>query len=139
MAPDASTLRRTVISDLKEALLEFLDGPNRNQYICDSDSIVNVYTRKGLHHINGMVEHTLDIAAISVTHECRSNGIGAGVINMMHACNPFGITFVESLLNESLYTHLKASGWKDVEHSTPPCVYLETQHERTMRPLYRTD
>lgn len=135
MSTSTHNLPKRVVHELKDELADFLDGPNRNQYISDADSICNVYTRKGLHYIDGVVEQTLDVASISVEPEFRGNGLGSSVINMMHRNNPFGITFVESLLNDSLYTHLKKCGWKDVAESNPPCLYLETQHERTLRPL----
>lgn len=124
-----------VVAGLRDELINFLGSGIRNGYISDADSVCNVYTRKGLHLIDGVVEHTLDVASISVDSEHRGNGIGSSVIHMMHNTNPFGITYVESLLNDSLHDHLKALGWKAVEGSCPRCLYLETAHERTMRPL----
>lgn len=139
MNRDTTTIRARVIQELSGELTCFLDSPLRNTYISDNDGIANVYIRKGLHCIDGIVEHCLDIAAISILPEFQGHGIGSGVINMMHANNPYGTTFVESLLNDTLYTHLINCGWKDVQGSTPPSVFLETIHERTMRPLRSND
>ena len=135
MAQTASTIRGTIVDSIEQELLKFLQSPVHNQYLEIDSRLAHVYTRKGLHMINGVVEQTLDIAVITVADSHRGRGIGGDIIRMMHHRNPFGITFVESLLNDSLYDYLKRNGWQDVARSNPPSVYLETGNECTMRPL----
>lgn len=106
----------------KQELTDFLDGRLPNLYVHGND-VVSVYTRKGVHCVNGELANCLDIASISVSENMRNRGVGTSVINHMHRVNPYPITFVESLLNAELYARLLADGWKDVEGSNPPSVY----------------
>ena len=91
----------------------------RNQWLV-SDTI-KVYLRKGHHPIGDKIAKTLDIANIEL--EERGQGTGTALINWLHEQNPFEATYIESILNNRLYDHLKRLDWLDVPRSNPPSVY----------------
>lgn len=124
----------TIVAEVVVGMYEFLDSKFRNKYVYDSNNIVQLYTRKGHHAIGNSVVNTLDIASLVIEEDYRGMKIGRRVINEIHRINPFGYTYIESLLNTSLYYHLIENGWIDVPRSTPPCVYKRTNNtnEHTM-------
>lgn len=128
-----------IVSEVIAELEDFISGPLRNKYIYDSQYIVQLYTRKGHHSINGKIADTIDIANLVIEGGYRGNGIGSALIDAIHEANPFSHTYVESLLNTSLYFHLKRNGWHDVVGSTPPSVFKCTNNESAMFSLLKQD
>ena len=114
------------VANIMVDVTRFLTEPVRNRYVADELGVCTVYTRKGIHYINGHMTRTLDVANISVEGGLRGNGIGMSVINNMHAANPYQATYVESLLNEGLHQRLLNEGWMPVKDAYPPCVYKVT-------------
>lgn len=113
---------QTEIDSFFVTLKKFLAGPSRNAWLHSANDIIQVYTRKGHHQIDGTLMKTLDVANIKVDELYQGKGIGTIVINGMHDINPFTATFVENLLNSSLYENLLKNGWIDLR-GEPPCVY----------------
>ena len=135
--PSEAAWTMIIVDEVIQGLHEFLDSDFRNKYVYDSNYIVELYVRKGHHVINNKLENTLDIASLVVDEDHRGAGIGSMLISEIHRINPFEYTYVESLLNTSLYCHLIDHGWIDVPRSTPPCVYKHAIkiNEHILRPL----
>lgn len=115
------------IGNFSTDLTRFLTEGIRNRYVMDEFGVCSVYARKARRMINGKMTSTLDIANISVDGGLRGNGIGTGIINLIHESNPYHITYVECLLNESLHQRLLNDGWESVEGTYPPCLYKSTR------------
>lgn len=113
-----------------EQLKEFLAGPMHNIWLGDAD--LQVYVRKGRRYLGGdKLVHVRDIANISATEPGK--GIGTSFIREAHALNPFPITYIESILNESFLNHLLRDGWLLVKRHEPPCVYKEKENEESLQ------
>lgn len=106
------------------------DKTSRNVWINVGESI-QVYVRKGRHGIDGMILSTIDIANITIGEKYRGKGLGTELIDYVHSHNPFHATFIESILNEDFYLHLKEVGWRDVFLSNPPSVYKKIKQNNT--------
>lgn len=119
-----SAILQNDVEELKQDFQVFIAGTARNKWLEGQDT-VRVYVRRGHHLINGDVVKTLDIASIEVHPDLQGMGIGMHVINWMHENNPYGVTFIESILNDKLYATLKREGWIDVPETTPPSVYKQ--------------
>lgn len=112
------------IQAFKKAFQAFMKSGQRNQWL--ETHTIKIYMRKATHAIGGQVVKTLDIANIHIDETERGQGVGTMLIDWLHQQNPFPVTFVESIQNPRLYTHLKARGWLDVNDTEPPCVYKLT-------------
>lgn len=122
---DDQIIVKRAFDDFKTNIVAFLEGQLRNSYVY-GDDIITVYTRKGVHNINGALLQCFDIGTITIASDYRSQGLGMRVINHMHAINPYRCTFVESLINDQLHQRLVRLGWKSVKDSVPPSVFKMT-------------
>ena len=112
------------LNKFQSELAKFLSSNMRNIYVTSGRSI-SVYTRKGIHLINGKRRNTLDIANISISR--RGKGLGMAVVNLMHQVNPFEATYVESILNERFGKRLLKEGWLVVKEANPLTVYKDKE------------
>jgi hypothetical protein len=68
-----------------------------------------VYLRKSNRLIKGKIIPSLDIASIEVW--IPQKGTGTSIINKLHELNPFGVTFIENVINEHLEKWINRNDW----------------------------
>jgi len=95
-----------VVEEMTSAVLAFLNGRLRNQWLTDSNGIVDLYVRKGVHAVNGQLLHTFDIASMTIHADHRNKSIGQRIIDNIHNQHDREATYIESLLNPRFYAHL---------------------------------
>lgn len=112
-----------------QELDQFITSNARNQHVY-GEHIISVYVRKAIHMVNGKLYNTFDIGSISIDPEYQNLGMGSKVIEYIHNRHSYDATFVESILNERLYTRLKNKAWIDVEQSHPKSVVMFKNNEQ---------
>ena len=87
----------------------FLHSQEWNKWF--NGEVFKIYIRKGVHLIDGKTRKCLDIAAIGVTEKYRNKGWGNYIIEMIHANNPYAITYIENVHNMRWADKLSREGW----------------------------
>ena len=81
-----------IIETYRQALLEFLQGPRRNQYVVAGP--VTTYLRKSVRPNEGKIEKALDLASIDIKPAWQQKGLAGRILELLEAENPFQILFM---------------------------------------------
>lgn len=108
-----NSIAATTVEQARGLCVEFLSQPVRNQYV-HVNPIVTMYLRKGARAIQGEIVRTLELATIAVAAPYQGNGIGTGMIRLIHEINPYPVTYIENVFNPKLITWLRANNWTEV-------------------------
>lgn len=108
----------------QKALDEFLSGRVRSTWV--QEGYASVYLRKSQRYVEGRVVTALDIANIVVDPICWRMGVCTETFRVLHSNNPYQITYVENVLNNYLFDHLKKAGYILLPHKYDRCFYKRT-------------
>ena len=98
-----------IIETYRQALLEFLEGPRRNQHVVAGP--VTTYLRKSVRPNEGKIEKALDLASIDIKPAWQQKGLAGRILELLEAENPFQILFVESVVNKDFEAFLARRGY----------------------------
>lgn len=99
----------SIIETYRQALLEFLQGPRRNQHVVAGP--VTTYLRKSARPLEGKIEQALDLASIDIKPAWQQKGLAGRILDLLEAENPFPILFVESVVNKTFEAFLARRGY----------------------------
>ena len=105
-----------------DPLVQFLQGPRRNEWITDGP--MRVYIRKANHIIAGALIRTLDVASVSVDPDARRRGVfSLWLAGAEKLAREQGLVVrVESILNPHLSRFLSRRGYIRVPNTVPQQV-----------------
>jgi hypothetical protein len=105
--------------ETKKALDDYIDScPNpsdepysfrTNQWISTEE--LHLYLRVGLHLIGGQMHRVIDLANITVHHP--GQGLFTEVLEYLQKNTPYEGVYVENILNERLFEHIRKLQKKD--------------------------
>ena len=112
----------SIIGTYRQALLDFLAGPRRNQHV--KAGPVATYLRKGVRPLDGKIDKALDLASIEIEPAWQQKGLAGRILDLLEAENPFPILFVESIVNKDLEAFLARRGYA-IERQDPGVDFVK--------------
>lgn len=96
-----------------------------NKWIYLPEYRLNLYYRITRRLIDGSMRDTIDLATIEIDEEFRGKGYFTSfLVEMEKLADKYSrVIFVESILNDSLYSFLCRRGYRDGDYGCHMCLY----------------
>lgn len=100
-------------------------GGRTNKWIYLPEYYLNLYYRITQRLIEGQMRNTIDLATIEIVEEFRGEGYFSSFLDKIEklADKYSRVVFVESILNDNLYSFLCRRGYRNGDHGCHMCLY----------------